>query len=199
MIGVVVIGVVLLVAFYPQLFYGLGGVLAPDTGGAGGPFPPASSDTPATLPGAPAPLQPAIAAIVQLVLQYAGGQDPALILGIIEHESNFNAGAVNSSDPNGGSWGLMQMAAATARDMGVPDPRALLQPAVAIVAGVRYLAWIDSYLTNHGGGGLNQKIAAWNEGPGAAASGLPDYPYVQAVSANMAKWRGYLDSAVLTS
>jgi len=167
--------------------------------GGGGPFPPASSDTPSSPTPAPPTLAPNVAAIVTLVLQYAGNQDPALVLGIIERESNFNPGAVNSSDPNGGSWGLMQMAAATARDMGVGDPRALLQPAVAIAAGVRYLDWIDRYLASRTGGGLNQKIAAWNEGPAAAASGLPDYPYVAAVTANMAKWRGYLDSAVATS
>ncbi len=114
-----------------------------------------------------------------------------------EKESRFDPGAINSADPHGGSWGLYQMAAATAADMGVADPRALLDPRVATAAAVRYFDWIDRYLASHGGNGLNQKIAAWNEGAAAVASGLPDWPYVSAVAANMTKWRAWLDGAAV--
>ncbi len=194
-IALIVLGLAALAYFRPDLF---GAILAPDTGaGSGAPFPSPSSDTPSTPPTLSPALPDNIAAIVALVLELAGDQDPALLLGVIEKESRFDPGAVNMQDPHGGSWGLLQMAAATAADMGVADPRALLDPPVAIATGVRYLDWIDGYLRSHGGGGLNQKIAAWNEGAAAAVSGLPDYPYVAAVAANMTKWRAWLDGAAV--
>lgn len=144
----------------------------------------------------PQQLAPNIAAIVDLVLQIApeGGQDPALVLGIIERESNFNPTAQNLLDPNGGSFGLMQMQLPTARDMGYSsnDPRGLFDPATAITVGVAYLGWIAQYLARYGITGENATVAAYNAGVTRVRQGLPNYPYVNAVMAYREKWRGIL-------
>lgn len=132
-----------------------------------------------------------IAAIVRLALAYCGDQDPALVLGIIEHESNFNPAAYNGNDPGGGAFGLMQILGTTAQQMGF-DPHSLFDPATCIQCGVAYLDWIDRYLASKGGGGQNMKIAAYNEGVTNALRGLPDLDYVQPVLANITKWQAVL-------
>lgn len=136
------------------------------------------------------PLDQNQAAIVQMVLQMSGGIDPALVLAIIEQESGFNPNAVNLNDPNGGSFGLMQMQVPTAKDMGYAsdDPRGLFDPATAIALGVAYLGWIASYLARYGITGENAMVAAYNAGVGRVRQGLPNYPYVTAVTARRERW-----------
>jgi soluble lytic murein transglycosylase-like protein len=137
------------------------------------------------------------AAIVALAVQLSGDQDPAIVLGIIDHETggSFNPQAYNGADPDGGAFGLMQIREPAARDAGYTGPmQALFDPVTNITVGVAYLDWIAAYLARHGMANINAMIAAYNEGIGNAVAGLPDYPYVNAVLANAQKWRSYLAS-----
>jgi len=75
------------------------------------------------------------------------GVDPAVVLALIESESNFNPSAVNPHDP---SYGLMQIMPATARQvMGDPTITAekLMDPDFNIEVGVKYLSEL---LDSHG-------------------------------------------------
>lgn len=195
MIGpaIIIAAIAALVFYWPALSV----AFAPELGGGGGggPLPSPSSDTPSTPPTLAPALDANTQAIVALVLELAGDQDPAMILGIIQQESGFVAGAINTGDPGGGAWGLMQMLASTAAQFGVADPRALLDPRTAITAGVRYLDWITAYLASHGVASVTNVVAAWNEGVGNVVKGLPDPAYVGAVTSYMQQWRGWLDTA----
>lgn len=139
------------------------------------------------------------AIIVALVQENAGAEDPALILGIIEHESSFNPSAYNGSDPNGGSYGLMMLQYPTAQQMGyVGAPEGLFDPATNIQLGVRYVTWLRAYLAAHGLIGDGYVIAAYNEGPGNAVKGLPDPDYVAAVTAARQRWAGALSGVAIS-
>lgn len=68
------------------------------------------------------------------------GVEPALIQAVIARESGFKPDAYNPNDP-GGAWGLMQVIAGTARDLGHLGPMSdLFTPAVGIDLGTKYLA-----------------------------------------------------------
>lgn len=69
--------------------------------------------------------------------------DPVFVLSLIEQESGYNRMAHNKGS---GCRGLMQLAPATAEDMGVrgavADPSKLFNVGTNIRAGVRYIDWI---------------------------------------------------------
>lgn len=71
------------------------------------------------------------------------GVDPVIVLSVIEQESSWNRMAHNRGS---GCRGLMQLAPATAEDMGVrgatQDPSLLYNVNTNIRAGVRYINWI---------------------------------------------------------
>lgn len=71
------------------------------------------------------------------------GVDPIIVLSVIEQESTWNRMAHNRGS---GCRGLMQLAPATAEDMGVrgatQDPSLLFNVNTNIRAGVRYINWI---------------------------------------------------------
>jgi soluble lytic murein transglycosylase-like protein len=111
--------------------------------------------------------------------------EPALVAAVIAQESNFNPHARN--DVSGAS-GVMQLAPATARALGVTDP---MSPRQSISAGCRYLRQLlDGF---HGK--LTLALAAYNAGPTAVAQAgrVPDLPetrrYVDAVTHRYARLR----------
>ena len=98
-----------------------------------------------------------------------GPIEPALALGIIRQESNFDPGAGSPA----GARGLMQLMPATAqavaRRLGDPDAAAhLTDPAANMRLGAAYLGW----LLDQFGGVAPYAIAAYNAGPGRVAEWL---------------------------
>jgi len=107
------------------------------------------------------------------------GIEPALLHGLIEQESGFNAGAQSGA----GASGLTQLMPSTAASMGVADP---FNAAESIEGGARYLG----ELMRQFGGSTTDALAAYNAGPGAVQQygGVPPYAetqdYVTRVLAN---------------
>ena len=121
------------------------------------------------------------------------GLDPALLAGLIEQESGFNANARSGA----GAQGLTQLMPGTAAGLGVTDP---LDPAQSIEGGAKYLAQqLERF-----GGDVARALAAYNAGPGAVQrfGGVPPYAetqnYVRAVQSNAAALRAGSSSVSIT-
>jgi soluble lytic murein transglycosylase-like protein len=136
---------------------------------------PATSLTTGALPPAAATTQPTAGGssgydslISQAAARY--GLDPAILHGLIQQESGFNA----SSRSSAGAAGLTQLMPETAAAMGVSDP---LNPAQSIEGGARYL----SQLMSQFGGNTSDALAAYNAGPGAVTQygGVPPFAETQ--------------------
>jgi soluble lytic murein transglycosylase-like protein len=111
-----------------------------------------------------------IMALVQrLAPEY--GLDPALVLALIEVESNFNP---NARSPKN-AQGLMQLIPATAERFDVTN---VWEPLSNLRGGMRYLQW----LLNHFDGDLSLALAGYNAGENAVKrhGGIPPYPETQA-------------------
>lgn len=104
------------------------------------------------------------------------GVAPAVLHGLIEQESGFDASAQSSA----GASGLTQLMPATAATLGVADP---LDPAESIEGGARYLG----ELLRSFGGNLSDALAAYNAGPGAVEQygGIPPYAETQQYVSNV--------------
>jgi soluble lytic murein transglycosylase-like protein len=115
-----------------------------------------------------------IQANLETIIQAAAREqrlDPALIKGVIQTESSFNARAVSGA----GAKGLMQLMDGTARSLGVADS---FDPAQNVRGGARLLRQLlDRY-----GGNLDLALAAYNAGPGAVDryGGVPPFAETQA-------------------
>jgi soluble lytic murein transglycosylase-like protein len=110
------------------------------------------------------------------------GLDPAVLHGLIQQESGFDASATSSA----GASGLTQLMPGTASSMGVADP---LNPAESIEGGARYLG----QLMDRFGGNTEDALAAYNAGPGAVEryGGTPPYAETQSY---VGKVLGYAES-----
>jgi soluble lytic murein transglycosylase-like protein len=82
------------------------------------------------------------------------GMEEALILAVVQAESNFDHRAVSHR----GARGLMQLMPATARELGVRDA---FDPEENIDGGVRYLKWLLRQFDND----TRLALAAYNAGP----------------------------------
>lgn len=112
------------------------------------------------------------------------GIEPAVLYGLIEQESGFNASAQSSA----GAMGLTQLMPGTASSLGVSNP---YDAAESIEGGARYLG----NLMREFSGNTTDALAAYNAGPAAVSQygGVPPYPetesYVSKVMANADAYR----------
>jgi hypothetical protein len=109
------------------------------------------------------------------------GVPAALVLAMIQQESNFNPNAVSGA----GAQGLMQLMPATARELGVKNP---FNPIDNINGGVRYIKqMLDMF-----GGNVELALAAYNAGAGnvkKAGNKVPNFKetknYVKSIMGNI--------------
>lgn len=100
--------------------------------------------------------------------------DPRLLASIVSAESAGRPTAVSHK----GALGLMQVMPATARGLGVRDPRALLTDReLALSTGAAYLKTLQRQFGNN----VPLVVAAYNAGPGAVVKykGIPRYRETQ--------------------
>lgn len=120
------------------------------------------------LPAVKGPRSPARRDVERLVHEIAPTYrlNPALVLAVIQVESNFNAKAKSPKQ----AQGLMQLIPATAKRFGVADP---WDPRQNLRGGMAYLRW----LLDHFDGDLRLALAGYNAGENAVRKhgGVPPY------------------------
>lgn len=108
--------------------------------------------------------------------------DPRLLASMVHAESHGSTGAIS----NKGALGLMQVMPATARSVGVRDPKAMLtDPVLALSTGAVYLKRLQAQFGNN----LPLVVAAYNAGPGAVRRAGMKVP-------NFRETRGYVGSVI---
>lgn len=133
----------------------------------------------------PKPSSPERAKIEALVNQIAPkyGLQPALVLAVIEAESNFNDQARSPKD----AQGLMQLIPATAERFGVQNP---YDPVQNLQGGMAYLRWLLAYFQ----GDVRLTLAGYNAGEGAVIrhGGIPPYAETRAYVERITRSYGQL-------
>ncbi|MHB1567369.1 MAG: lytic transglycosylase domain-containing protein [Acidiferrobacter sp.] len=94
--------------------------------------------------------------------------------------SQWNANAVNLSDPYGGAWGLTQVLAATGADLGVPVPQELLDPVESLTTTARYLRRYSPNVDS-----ITDDAQVYNAGPNATTV---DAGYIARAKAYYQDW-----------
>ncbi len=133
------------------------------------PVEPTRQSTPArwVRSGPPAPEQAKIEALVRRMAPDFGLQ-PALVLAVIEAESNFNSQALSPKN----AQGLMQLIPETAERFGVRDP---YDPVQNLRGGMAYLRWLLAYFQ----GDVRLTLAGYNAGEGAVVRYGDVPPYAE--------------------
>lgn len=123
--------------------------------------------------------------IVAVVRRLVPPADQALMLGLIEHESEFHP-LTFRAERNGGHYGLTQLDFPTACDRGFHGkPVDLYDIETSIRLGYAQVLWLRHYR----GGMLSEDgvIGAYNEGV-SNTKGSPDLIYIEAVKAARDRW-----------
>ena len=129
--------------------------------------------------GGPSPSRDRVTAWVQqLAPQY--DLDPALVLAVIQAESNFNPKAHSPKDARG----LMQLIPATAARFGVED---VWDPLDNLRGGMAYLRWLLKTFD----GDETLALAGYNAGEGAVMRhrGVPPYAETRDYVRKISRWR----------
>lgn len=135
-----------------------------------------------TIPGAGATAQSSeYDSLIEAAAQ-RNGVEPAVLHGLIQQESGFDANAQSSA----GATGLTQLMPGTAASMGVANP---LNPTESIEGGARYLGQLMKQFA----GNTTEALAAYNAGPGAVQQygGVPPYAETQSY---VSKVLGYAEA-----
>jgi soluble lytic murein transglycosylase-like protein len=115
--------------------------------------------------------------------------DTALLFAFIDVESSFNAHAF-LNDKNGGSYGLLQMDLATAKDRGYAGTSGgLYDPFVNVKFGAAQLDWLTAQLRQRGHYSIEALAASYNEGLVGEERGQGDPAYVNKIVAAYARWK----------
>ncbi len=116
------------------------------------------------------------------------GMDPALVMAVVHVESGFDTHAESSR----GAKGLMQLAPATAEELGLHNPA---DPEANLRAGIRYLSSLKKTFQDD----MVLTLAAYNAGPGKvqrAGGAVPDIEetrdFVSQVLAQADHYRSHL-------
>lgn len=174
------------------------GTWYPGAAAGAGPLAPVPAASPIVQPArsAPGPLaQPLTSAQASIVTMidsinntaFAGWYWRSSVMAFVETESDFDTKAYRKEPSGVASYGLMQVLDATAAELGLAgDPAQLYDPNVGLLYGMKYAAIGWNYLALHLGRQptIDEWVAGYNEGYGAAAQGRPDPGYV-------ATWRDH--------
>lgn len=141
-----------------------------------------------TAPRTPPPPEPAMWHALVAEVAQRHGFEAALLHAVIRVESAYDPAARSPK----GALGLMQVMPATGARFGAVYPSQLLDPAVNVDVGARYLRWLSSRF----GDRLDLVLAAYNAGEGAVkryGNRVPPYPeteaYVRRVTSVLAEAR----------
>lgn len=143
--------------------------------------------------------QTSTSALQQQIIAAANdyGVPPSLALAVAQQESSFNPNATNVNVSKSGvtttDYGLFQINSQNLAALNL-TPTSVMDPTTNIDAGV---AMLSNLLTQYNGN-VSLALAAYNGGPGAAASGTPSaatQPYVASVLANESNFSDLVPSS----
>lgn len=151
------------------------------------PFAPEEQPVPLPLPPPPPPrpgrLSPQDVLALLPEADPEGWMPPAYALAFVEVESGFNPTAYRfERHLNEASYGLMQVLASTARDMGLTgSPEEMYDPGTSLRIGIAYSRWTWDFLSRRLGSEPTeaQWIGAYNAGVGNVLRGFIPQGYVR--------------------